>query len=98
VIINRANELRRYCPSLGLQDALLQAIKELTGAEQVVAVVDEKKPLPMPKLEQKRSKPPVPEHVKLNRERIRRAEQLRRETGGVLPAASFVSGGKISPK
>lgn len=101
-ILDRANELRQENSSIGLQEALVQAIKELTGATQVIPATTLTRPAPsVQKLKQKPQKKPIkpiPEHVKLNRERVRRAEEMRRETGGVLPTVKFVSGGKVSPK
>lgn len=101
-ILDRANELRKENSSIGLQEALVAAIKELTGASQVIPVTTLTRPAsPVQKLKKKPQKKPIrpiPEHVKLNRDRVRRAEEMRRETGGVLPTVRFVSGGKVSPK
>jgi hypothetical protein len=40
----------------------------------------------------------LPEHVKLNIQRVKKAESERRKSGGKLPTATFVSGGKVSSK
>lgn len=40
----------------------------------------------------------LPEHVQLNITRAREADLRRKETGEVLPMATFVSGGKVNPK
>lgn len=40
----------------------------------------------------------LPEHVRRNILRVREAERKRKEMGGALPVATFVSGGKVSPR
>jgi hypothetical protein len=46
----------------------------------------------------KAAKNKVPEHVNRNIARVKQAEHDRRKTGGSLPCATFVNGGKISPR
>lgn len=93
------NELRAKQPSLSLQDAMCEAIKLVSGAERVVPVASEpRKPKQVVVQKKVKKIEPVPEHIKLNRQRVRKAEQLRRETGGALPMLTLVSGGKVSPK
>lgn len=53
---------------------------------------------PSPKVDKKTPWNELPEHVRLNILRVREAERKRKETGGKLPSATFVSGGKVAPK
>lgn len=98
-LMELVNEIRAKQPNLSLQDAMCEAIKVVSGAERVVSVASEPRKL-KPAVGQKKTKKiePVPEHIKVNRQRVRQAEQLRRETGGTLPTLTLVSGGKVSPK
>ena len=98
-LMELVNELRAKQPGLSLQDAMCEAIRLVSGAERVIPVAFEPRK-PKQVVVQKKAKKikHVPEHIKLNRQRVRRAEQLRRETGGTLPKLTLVSGGKVSPK
>lgn len=51
-----------------------------------------------PKESEKTAWKDLPEHVRLNILRVKEAERKRKEAGGKLPDATFVSGGKVSPK
>lgn len=89
-------------PGMTQDEALQRAIAELTGCTVVQAQPNK---LAQPKQKPTRSegtrrKAPErpPEHVLRNIQRIKQAEVLRKQTGGVLPTATFVSGGKVSPK
>lgn len=101
-IVNKASELMRMYPDITQDEALERAIAELTGY-----TVVRQKPAGIAKLNYKAKRPeeskrkacgPPPEHVLRNIQRVKQAEALRKQTGGILPTASFVSGGKVSPK
>jgi hypothetical protein len=101
-IVNKASELITANPKITQQEALARAIADLTGctvarpkSRGMGRQARKAKSSTQPK--QKENEPP-PEHVLRNIQRVKEAEVQRKKTGGSLPTARFVSGGKVSAK
>lgn len=99
-LIELTSQLRAADHKLTLNQAMKIAIQQLVGASAVHTAEGKKKAkFSGPTLTDKsRDKPPVPEHIKINIARVKKADLERKRIGSVLPTASFVSGGKVSPK
>ena len=101
-IVNKASELIKMNPGITQQEALARAIADLTGCAVVrpeSGMLRKQAPKAKSSRQPKRKvNEPPPEHVLRNIRRVKEAEVQRKHSGGNLPTARFVSGGKVSPK
>lgn len=101
-VVNKASELMNMNPRITQQEALARAIADLMGCAVVWPgpgttrkQASKAKSSRQPK---RKVDAPPPEHVLRNIQRVKEADAHRKQTGGSLPTARFVSGGKVSRK
>jgi hypothetical protein len=100
-IFKYAELLMTRDPLLTRDEAVERVVLVLTGQTKVPADLmspAQRKAARAAEKSKKEAKNRVPEHVYRNIARVRAAEVDRQKTGGTLPTATFVSGGKISTK
>ena len=93
-VIALARQFQQENPALDSQAALTNAIQQLTGGLVTPSIA----PKPPTKQAAPSSKKAIPGHVIRNINRVKQAEKERERNGGKLPTATFVQGGKVSPK
>ena len=100
-ILKYAERLLTREPSLTRDQAVERAVLVLTGRTTIPVELmspAQRAAAEAAKKAKKDAKNRVPQHVHRNIARVRAAEVDRQKTGGTLPTATFVSGGKVSPK
>jgi hypothetical protein len=100
-ILKYAERLMTRDSLLTREEAVERAVLVLTGRTKVPANLmspTQRDAAREAERAKKKTKNEVPEHVRRNIARVRAAEDDRQSTGGTLSAATFVNGGKVSPK